>query len=308
MAAGNVTLANAGGGTNSNGTDVVTGTAAFTATTGTLDKYVEVGEEGALKYKEGAMLYTAAADSATEFGDQLKATQIAEADLGTYFELGGNPIRKGAADTSDVYADEDVADFFTEDGVYKGGLYLKYAGGNMVEIGAEQIENYFDIKSVDDADGSALEFSLHVGAEGGAMTDEKAISNKITVKIEAMSAAGIGINGLRSQTGMTARAQAASGLRRMLQPASRPSRLPSRRFPRSVPTWVQCRTVWSTPSTTLTISLRIRSLLSLLSAIPTWRPRWLSMPTTISLHRPARRCWHRQTRRTRAFCPCLVNQ
>ena len=201
VTAGNVTLANAGGGTNSNGTDVVTGTAASAATTGTLDKYVEVGEDGALKYKEGAMLYTAAADSATEFGDQLKATQIAEADLGTYFELGGNPIRKGATDTSDVYTDEDVVDFFTEDGVYKGGLYLKDAGGNMVEIGAEQIENYFDIKSVDGADGSALEFNLHVGAEGGAMTDEKAISNKITVKIEAMSAAGIGIDGLRSQTG-----------------------------------------------------------------------------------------------------------
>lgn len=53
VTAANATIANASGGTTSNGTDVVEGTAASAAVTGDLDKYVELDEDGNLKYKDG---------------------------------------------------------------------------------------------------------------------------------------------------------------------------------------------------------------------------------------------------------------
>ncbi len=205
---------NGGAGTAvADGTTLVTGTPkkdAADATPGTLDKYVELDEDGNLKYKDGAMLYKVPADKDGEHGDQVvhdTANQIAETDLGTYFEAKGTPIRTGNTTTSAALAeDADMSTYFDEYGVYLGGLYLEDTNGAMKEIGAEQVDKYFTFTPAEgengaSAAGSALEFSLHVGAEGGAMTDEKAISNKITVKIEAMSAAGIGIDGLRSQTG-----------------------------------------------------------------------------------------------------------
>jgi len=177
----------------------VTGTAATEATEGSLNNYVQV-VNGEITYKEGAMLYTAPADDTTEFGDQLEATQIAEGDLKEYFEIDAKYIYKDEDGKEALKADEDLSVYFDGYGVYTTKLYTKNAAGAVTEIGAEQIGNYFDIKDADGAAGGAapaLEFSLHVGAEGGEKTDPKAIDNKITVKIEAMSAAGIGIDGLK---------------------------------------------------------------------------------------------------------------
>ncbi|MCM1410960.1 MAG: hypothetical protein NC305_10495, partial [Lachnospiraceae bacterium] len=203
-------------------TDYVTGTAkkdAASAVTGDVNKYVEVGEDGKLKYKDGQMLYKVAADEKGEHGAQVvnqTANQIAVDDLDDYFELKGTPIRTGATATSDALAeDADMSAYFDEYGVYKGGLYLEDKDGAMKEIGAEQIGKYFTFKNAESEDGAAasgsvLEFNLHVGAEGGAMTDEKAIANKITVKIEAMSAKGIGIDGLKGSGVKTEEAATAS--------------------------------------------------------------------------------------------------
>ena len=164
------------------------------ATTGSLDKYVEIAEDGTtLKYKDGQMLYKVAADDTTPHGTQVDAQEIADTDLGTYFELKGTPITKGA--NGDAYTDADAATYFDEYGVYLGGLFLDDGAGNSVEIGAEQIGKYFDYNDADDsaagsAAGPALEFTLQVGAEGNE-------ENTITVTIKAMSAAGIGIDGLK---------------------------------------------------------------------------------------------------------------
>ena len=202
VTAANLAAANVGAGTTSTGVAVVTGTAASAATTGTLDKYVELDENGDLKYKDGAILYKVAADTTGQHGTQTPQTgsqQIAEADLGTYFEAKGNPIRTGNTTTSAALAeDADMSTYFDEFGVYKGGLYLDDGTGTMKEIGAEQIGKYFDFKNADGSDGSSaapkLEFTLHVGAEGN-------LDNTIGVKIEAMSAAGIGVDGLK-ETGV----------------------------------------------------------------------------------------------------------
>lgn len=176
-------------------TAIITGkTEDVAATTGSLDKYVEIAEDGTtLKYKDGQMLYTVAADKTTPHGTQVDATEIAETDLGNYFELKGTPITKGNG--GDAYTDADAATYFDEYGVYKGGLFLDDGAGNSVEIGAEQITKYFDYDDADDsaagsAAGPALEFTLQVGAEGNE-------ENTITVTIKAMSAKGIGIDGLK---------------------------------------------------------------------------------------------------------------
>ncbi len=200
-----------GNGTNVTGAkeDYVTYKPAAAATTGDVDKYLEIGDDGKLKYKEGQMLYKVKADKDSQHGAQTPQTDtqaIKETELGDYFEPKGNPIRTGNTNTSPALAeDANMLDYFNEYGVYKGGLYLEDDAGTMKEIGAEQIEKYFNFtpaKGEGGAAGPALEFSLHVGAEGGAKTDAKAIDNKITVKIEAMSAAGIGIDGLK-KTGVS---------------------------------------------------------------------------------------------------------
>lgn len=198
VTAANATVANANGGTASNGTDVVTGTPASAAVTGTLDQYVELDADGNLKYKDGQVLYKVAADPNGQHGAQTPQTgtqQIAEADLGTYFETKGTPIRTGGNANSPALAeDADMSAYFDEFGVYKGGLYLEDAAGAMKEIGAEQIDKYFTFKNADGSEGGSsvpkLEFTLHVGAEGN-------LDNTISVEIESMSAAGIGVDGLK---------------------------------------------------------------------------------------------------------------
>lgn len=192
VTAGNITLANAGGGTTSNGTDVVTGTPASAATTSDIEKYVEVAEDGSLKYKDGQMLYSVAADAAGEYGDQLENTKIAEADLSTYIESSANPL----VDSTGAKID-DVSVYF-ENGVYKGGIFRNDTNGNSVEIGAEQIKDYIDVKEnkVEIKTADALEFNLHVGSESDT-------SNKIKVEIKSMSAGNIGVAKLKGTGLMT---------------------------------------------------------------------------------------------------------
>ncbi len=190
----NEAAAQAGAGTaNNTPADLVTGTAATEAAASDIDQYVEIGEDGKLKYKEGKVLYTVAADDATEFGDQLEATIIAEADLDQYFESSANPLTNQAGEK---ITDYDA--YFDEGGAYKGGIYRKDAAGDSVEIGAEQIGDYIavDVTVTEGKTADALEFNLHVGSESAA-------TNKIGVKIESMSAAGIGVFGLKGAGLMT---------------------------------------------------------------------------------------------------------
>ncbi len=180
-------------------TTVVTGTAkqdAADATDGTLSQYVEVAEDGSLKYKDGAMLYTEAGVDDTQFGAQVKEKQIAEDDLEDYFEVKGDFIYTDAAGTTALAEDADLSTYFDEYGVYKGGLYKKDDADAIKEIGADQIFDYFDKKNAAGSAGPALKFILHVGAESD-------MKNVITVEIKPMSAAGIGIDGLRDNKGLS---------------------------------------------------------------------------------------------------------
>ncbi len=174
----------------------IKGNPATTASDGTLSEYVEIGEDGSLKYKEGKVLYQSPANAGTEYGDQVEADMIAEADLGNYFETSANPLvdANGARIT-------DISAYFV-DGVYQGGIYRDDAAGNSTEIGAEQITDYINVNET--ATAGALKFNLHVGSES-------AKENKIGVEIKAMSAAGIGINVL-SKTGLMTEDDATSAI------------------------------------------------------------------------------------------------
>lgn len=192
--------AQASAGTTSNGTDVVIGTAASDAVTSDIDEYVEIAEDGSIKYKDGMMLYTDPADATGQYGAQLEATVVAEEDLGTYFESGANPLV-----TADGTKIEDFATYF-EDGAYKGGIYRKDDNGDLQEIGAEQISDYITVtgKTETVTTAEALDFNLHVGSESDT-------SNKINVKIESMSASGIGVNVLK-ETGLMSEDDATSAI------------------------------------------------------------------------------------------------
>lgn len=169
---------------------LVQGTGKTDAATSEIDEYVEIGADGKLKYKEGKVLYSAAADGTTpEYGDQLKATAIAEDKLGDYFEISGNPLVDVA---SGGKIDEKDLEKYFDNGAYKGGIGRKDTAATpaVQEIGAEQIETYVKINKKESKTADPLEFNLHVGSESD-------ISNKIEVKIECMSAGGIGVDVLK---------------------------------------------------------------------------------------------------------------
>lgn len=194
------TVINAGGGTAvADGTTLVTGTAKVDAAASDIDEYVEMGDDGKLKYKDGKALYAEPADAANDFGDQL--TLIAEEDLGTYFKSDANPLCD--ADGKKI---TDFSSYF-ENGAYKGGIYrMTDVNGDGVlvwdddkkEIGAEQIKDYItvkeDTKEMTTAD--PLKFNLHVGSES-------ATDNKIQVEIKSMSSGGIGVAKLKTDGLMT---------------------------------------------------------------------------------------------------------
>lgn len=195
LTAASQAIANATGTTGATaavGEAVVTGTAASAAAAGTLSKYVELDENGDLKYKDGAMLYTAPAAAGGQYGDQKEATAIAEADLGNYFDVSANPLVDKNGDKITDYS------AYFENGAYKGGIYRDNNAGASTEIGAEQIGQYIKVNAdtvrVTTAD--PLEFNLHVGSES---LDD----NKIKVKIEAISASGIGVHVLKNTGLMT---------------------------------------------------------------------------------------------------------
>lgn len=164
------------------------------------NKYFEIDSDGNAAVKAGVKFYTQAPNETNEYGQQLTATTIT---VSNYVSIGTDLLldNTGAA----VEADDLKAGgtYFDADGAYLGGLY-KYNTQNpavLTQVGAEQIDDYVkvdrkDADTVEVENIEALEFNLHVGSESDP-------NNKISVKIEAMSAKGIGINGLKTSGLMT---------------------------------------------------------------------------------------------------------
>jgi len=183
---------------NSNGGIYAAGSSTAIKTLADLKQYLVVKDDGTVGLKEGTAFYKEAASSSTEWGNQ--KTAVTEA---TIVALVAKDSTKLATDNAGTLAtDATLKAQFNTDGTYKGGLYYKNTAGTWTEVGADRIGEFVKVTPGSDAVAAgtkevsttvtkALEFKLHVGAEGNE-------ANKITVKIAAMTAKGIGIDGLKT--------------------------------------------------------------------------------------------------------------
>lgn len=169
-------------------------------------KYFEIDSDGTtIKLKDGAELYKSQANSSSEWGAQTDAQRVKAADV----DLSALAVRttkiSSTNDATGILEAKDLADHFNADGSMKDPLYAQNTNGVWTAIGAEQIDKFVKVtKGVAEVPAGkttveytkALEFNLHVGAES-----DKA--NKISVKIESMSAKGIGVDVLNKTGVMT---------------------------------------------------------------------------------------------------------
>lgn len=151
--------------------------------------------------KDGYAIYEDAADATNEYGAQLTQVDVSADDIVNsttgLMDASGNEVTQ-----------EDLKGYFDpETGVYNGALYSRLSkdggdggtgkAGDLKEIGADQINSFVAVKvtpgeekEVTTTTENPLTLSLHVGADS---TDE----NQISVDITAMSAKGLGIDGLK---------------------------------------------------------------------------------------------------------------
>lgn len=166
--------------------------------------YLEIDTDGtSIKVKDGVQFYKTAASDTAEWGAQTDANKVTVTTTGT-FQINSTAVSTTNDSTGIVKADE-LADHFNDDGTMKDKLYAQNTSGTWVEIGADRIDEFVKVTKgqaavgeteVDEEYTKALEFNLHVGAEA-------ADDNKIKVKIEAMSAKGIGVDTLKTDGVMT---------------------------------------------------------------------------------------------------------
>ena len=163
---------------------------------------LELDENGAVKVKDGHAMYKVAADVGTNYGAQKENQQITAADVAASYEKSTTALWDAATGGNTV-AEEDLKNYFNEDGSLKAGKKLFATdGATRKEVGAEFMDQFVKVTPATDEREEtyqvtkALEFKLHVGAES-------ADGNKITVKIDSMSAEGIGIDSLSGSGLMT---------------------------------------------------------------------------------------------------------
>ncbi len=169
-----------------------------------IDQVFEIDANGSLKVKDGVEVYKAAADAGTNYGAQTQANQVADSTILALVEVQSSGLATSNAGTT-IVADADLKNYFEEDGSYKGGLFkLDTADSTWKEVGADFIDQFVDVTAAtgitqqDVIVPKALELSLHVGADSND-------NNKISISIDSMSSAGIGINGLQVDTEASAK-------------------------------------------------------------------------------------------------------
>ena len=162
-----------------------------------LAQVFEIASDGSIKVKDGVEVYTAAADAGTNYGAQVADKKVAETTLKGLVEISTDALASDA-NGANIVKEEDLKNYFEEDGSYKAKLY-KNDNGTWKEVGADHINNFVtvtpakDITTQDVVVPKALELSLHVGAESD-------VKNKISISIDSMSAEGIGIKDLKVDT------------------------------------------------------------------------------------------------------------
>ncbi len=157
---------------------------------------LEVDANGNVAIKDGMEMYSEAANTTDQYGAQTKDKIVALTTVKQSYGVASTALYADAQGTTAV-KDEDLKNYFNEDGTVKQSLYKKTTGANATfkEIGAEQIANYVTV--TDAKDKTTVEYeavkdlvlSFQVGADTTA-------NNKISVSMQSMSAESIGVKGI----------------------------------------------------------------------------------------------------------------
>ena len=167
----------------------------------------EVNDAGEIVLKEGEAIYSVAANTTDEYGAQTD-DKLANLDAAkALFIVSSNALyTEGGTEVKE----EDLKNYFNDDGTYKGNLFAyKTDGSGLTEVGAEQIDDFATVTAATTEEqtystANALTFKLHVGSESED-------TNKISIEIKAMSAAGIGVDVLKG-SGVTSQDAAADAI------------------------------------------------------------------------------------------------
>ena len=157
---------------------------------------LEVDANGNVAIKDGMEMYSEAANTTDQYGAQTKDKIVALTTVKQSYGVTSTALYADAQGTTAV-KDEDLKNYFNEDGTVKQSLYKKTTGANATfkEIGAEQIANYVTVTAAKDKTTVEYEavkdlvLSFQVGADTTA-------NNKISVSMQSMSAESIGVKGI----------------------------------------------------------------------------------------------------------------
>ena len=157
---------------------------------------LEVDANGNVAIKDGMEMYSGAANTTDQYGAQTKDKIVALTTVKQSYGVASTALYADAQGTTAV-KDEDLKNYFNEDGTVKQSLYKKTTGANATfkEIGAEQIANYVTVTAAKDKTTVEYEavkdlvLSFQVGADTTA-------NNKISVSMQSMSAESIGVKGI----------------------------------------------------------------------------------------------------------------
>ena len=157
---------------------------------------LEVDANGNVAIRDGMEMYSEAANTTDQYGAQTKDKIVALTTVKQSYGVASTALYADAQGTTAV-KDEDLKNYFNEDGTVKQSLYKKTTGANATfkEIGAEQIANYVTVTAAKDKTTVEYEavkdlvLSFQVGADTTA-------NNKISVSMQSMSAESIGVKGI----------------------------------------------------------------------------------------------------------------
>ena len=157
---------------------------------------LEVDANGNVAIKDGMEMYSEAANTTDQYGAQTKDKIVALTTVKQSYGVASTALYADVQGTTAV-KDEDLKNYFNEDGTVKQSLYKKTTGANATfkEIGAEQIANYVTVTAAKDKTTVEYEavkdlvLSFQVGADTTA-------NNKISVSMQSMSAESIGVKGI----------------------------------------------------------------------------------------------------------------
>lgn len=157
---------------------------------------LEVDANGNVAIKDGMEMYSEAANTTDQYGAQTKDKIVALTTVKQSYGVASTALYADAQGTTAV-KDEDLKNYFNEDGTVKQSLYKKTTGANATfkEIDAEQIANYVTVTAAKDKTTVEYEavkdlvLSFQVGADTTA-------NNKNSVSMQSMSAESIGVKGI----------------------------------------------------------------------------------------------------------------